>query len=119
MARKTRTPLAGAPARGSRSGRPIMALLDLLGRRWTLRVVWELREAELPFRELQARCGVSPSVLNTRLAELRAALLVELGESGYRLSARGAELLQLFMPVERWAARWAAALPRPARPGEN
>ena len=30
--------------RGSRTGRPIMALLDLLGRRWTLRIIWELRE---------------------------------------------------------------------------
>jgi DNA-binding HxlR family transcriptional regulator len=30
--------------RGSKSGRPIMALLDLLGRRWTLRILWELRE---------------------------------------------------------------------------
>ena len=33
--------------RGSRSGRPIMALLDLLGRRWTLRILWELREQAL------------------------------------------------------------------------
>ena len=33
--------------RGSRTGRPIMALLDLLGRRWSLRIIWELREASL------------------------------------------------------------------------
>ena len=45
--------------RGSRSGRPIMALLDLLGRRWTLRVLWELRADALGFRELQARCDHS------------------------------------------------------------
>ena len=109
MARKTPTPLAGRPVRGSRSGRPIMALLDLLGRRWTLRVAWELREGPLPFRELQARCGVAPSVLNTRLAELREALIVELGDDGYRLSARGAELLELFTPVSRWAESWARA----------
>ena len=30
--------------RGSRTGRPVMALLDLLGRRWSLRIIWELRE---------------------------------------------------------------------------
>jgi len=49
-----------------------MALLDLLGRRWTLRVIWELRDAPLLFRELQARCeGMSSSVLNQRLQELR------------------------------------------------
>ena len=69
-----------APARGSASGRPIMALLDLLGRRWTLRVIWELREGPLVFRALQQRCaGMSSSVLNQRLHELRAAAVVELG----------------------------------------
>jgi DNA-binding HxlR family transcriptional regulator len=87
-----------------------MALLDLLGRRWALRVVWELREGPLVFRALQARCGISPSVLNTRLAELREALIVEAGEEGYRLSGRGIELLQLFVPINRWAEIWAAAV---------
>ena len=42
----------GLPARGSKSGRPIMALLDLLGRRWALRLVWELREGNQTFRAL-------------------------------------------------------------------
>ena len=27
--------------RGSRTGRPIMVVLDVLGRRWALRVLWE------------------------------------------------------------------------------
>ena len=67
------------------------------------------------FRELQARCGISPSVLNTRLAELREALIVAAGDSGYALSARGAELLELLGPVNGWAAEWAAALRRSAR----
>jgi len=99
------------PVRGSASGRPIMALLDLLGRRWTLRVIWELREAPLSFRALQAACeGMSPSVLNQRLAELREALIVEAGEEGYALSRRGRELLQLFGPLERWSRDWAGAL---------
>ena len=30
----SRTPKPGRPVRGSRSGVPVMALLDLLGRRW-------------------------------------------------------------------------------------
>ncbi|HJV56497.1 MAG TPA: transcriptional regulator, partial [Methylomirabilota bacterium] len=38
------TPRPGWPVRGSRTGRPIMALMDLLGRRWALRVIWELRD---------------------------------------------------------------------------
>jgi DNA-binding HxlR family transcriptional regulator len=108
-ARSPAFPPPGAAVRGSASGRPVMALLDLLGRRWTLRVLWELREGPLVFRELQARCGVSPSVLNTRLAELREARLVEAGGEGYRLSELGLELRDLFGPVNRWAESWARA----------
>jgi hypothetical protein len=33
-------PLPGRAVRGSTTGRPIMALFDLIGRRWTLRVIW-------------------------------------------------------------------------------
>nr|WP_206675561.1 helix-turn-helix domain-containing protein [Solimonas terrae] len=98
------------PVRGSRSGRPIMALLDLLGRRWTLRVIWELRDGPLSFRALQSACAdMSPSVLNQRLAELREALLIEAGEQGYGLSALGRSLLEQFAPLDRWAESWAQA----------
>lgn len=111
MTRSTRKiPRPGTPARGSPSGRPVMVLLDLLGRRWTLRVLWELRDGPLNFRELQGRCGVSPSVLNTRLAELRETRLVQAGEGGYALSVLGRELYELFGPVSRWAEGWSKAL---------
>lgn len=86
-----------------------MALLDLLGRRWALRVLWELREGTLSFRALRARCdSMSPSVLNERLAELREAGIVELTEDGYTLTRTGAELLEVFGPLSRWAKRWAS-----------
>jgi hypothetical protein len=45
-------PKPGKPVRGSQTGRPIMTLLDLLGRRWTLRILWELREETIGFRVL-------------------------------------------------------------------
>lgn len=85
-----------------------MALLDLLGRRWTLRILWELRSETIAFRELQARCdAMSASVLNQRLAELREAGVVESGEEGgYRLTPRGRELLKAFKPLEQWAREW-------------
>lgn len=102
------TPIPGRPVRGSASGRPVMALLDLLGRRWCLRVLWELREAPLNFRALQARCDeVSPSVLNTRLAELREAGLVEAGADGYRLTGQGRTLGAQLLKLSRWAEAWA------------
>jgi DNA-binding HxlR family transcriptional regulator len=88
-----------------------MALLDLLGRRWALRVLWELRDEGVPtFRELQARCGnISSSVLTQRLGELREAGIVgaERG-GGYELTAQGRELLEALAPVDAWAKRWAA-----------
>jgi DNA-binding HxlR family transcriptional regulator len=102
------TPRPGRPVRGSDQGRPIMALLDLLGRRWALRVIWELREETLTFRELQARCGkISSSVLNQRLAELRAAGILETQSEGYALTDEGARLLELYPAVQSWAERWA------------
>jgi DNA-binding HxlR family transcriptional regulator len=86
-----------------------MALLDLLGRRWALRVIWELRGESLSFRDLQARCGgVSSSVLNDRLAELRAARIVVSGAAGYELTDEGRELLTLYPALDAWAERWAA-----------
>jgi DNA-binding HxlR family transcriptional regulator len=86
-----------------------MAALDLLGRRWALRVLWELRDGALSFRALQERCGgVSPTVLNARLAELRDARLVEAREGeGYLLGASGSELLAALAPLHDWAERWA------------
>ena len=97
--------------RGSTTGRPVMALLDLLGRRWTLRIVWELREEPKRFRELQDLTGASPTVVNTRLAELREAKLVELDEAtGYRLTPLGNELLRLFLPLHVWSEKWAKAV---------
>ena len=97
--------------RGSRTGRPIMALLDLLGRRWVLRIVWELHEEPKRFRELQDAIGASPTIVNSRLAELREAKLVELdADAGYRLTALGKELLRLFLPLHLWAYKWAKAI---------
>lgn len=94
--------------RGSRSGRPIMALLDLLGRRWSLRIVWELRGEALTSRALRTACDeASPTVVQARLSELREAGLVELlPGDGYRLTELGKELLAKFQPLHQFAERW-------------
>ncbi|HKU05346.1 MAG TPA: helix-turn-helix domain-containing protein [Bradyrhizobium sp.] len=96
--------------RGSRTGRPIMALLDLLGRRWTLRIIWELREDHaLTSRALRTACDeASPTIMQARLSELREAGLVELvAGDGYRLTTLGRELFETFVPLHRFAERWA------------
>jgi DNA-binding HxlR family transcriptional regulator len=85
-----------------------MALLDLLGRRWALRIVWELRDGRLNFRELQERCdSMSASVLNQRLGELRDAGIVDDLPSGYGLTAEGRRLQPALAPLDAWARRWA------------
>jgi len=106
------TPKPGIPVRGSRTGRPVMALLDLLGRRTALRILWELSRADRPltFRALQGAAETNPALLNTRLKELRMAGLVVRDSEGYRLSARGVELVKLLLPVVGWADEWAADL---------
>lgn len=98
----------GTAARGARGGRPIMMLFDLLGRRWLLRVLWELRDMPLTFRELRERCdAMSPTVLNQRLHELReAGIVVQEEPSGYGLTRHGRQLLETIMPMQRWADQW-------------
>jgi len=86
-----------------------MVALDLLGRRTALRVLWELRAEPCTFRVLQSRCDdLSPTVLNTRLHELREAGIVEHAADGYRLSDQGKALMAALVPLHDWAERWAA-----------
>jgi DNA-binding HxlR family transcriptional regulator len=110
----TKLPTPGEPVRGSRSGRPVMALFDLLGRRWAMGVMWALcRNGPCTFRELQAHCEpVSPAVLNARLKELRESMLVELAAGGYRATAHGMALYRILAPLEPWSTKWARSRAR-------
>ncbi|HEY3505434.1 MAG TPA: helix-turn-helix domain-containing protein [Actinocatenispora sp.] len=86
-----------------------MAALDLFGRRWALRIVWELREGKLGFRHLQARCDdMSSSVLRQRLRELVEARVVEQDDDAqYLLTELGADVYTALKPLIRWSRRWA------------
>jgi DNA-binding HxlR family transcriptional regulator len=86
-----------------------MALLDLLGRRMALRVLWELSQCEtaMTFRALQQAAETNPSVLNARLKELRASGMVGHEGEGYRLTEQGQTLLRLILPLHQWAEEWA------------
>ena len=108
----------GRRVRGSRSGRPIMVVLDLMGRRMALRILWELASSGEPltFRALQTAAQTNPSVLNSRLKELRDARIVEHGGAGYQLSTVGEGLVALLLPLHAWAEDWAAELGARARP---
>lgn len=100
--------IPGVAVRGSTTGRPIMALLDLVGRRSALRILWELKSGPSKFVELQRRSGgISPTLLSTRLRELTAAALIVNEEGGYRLTGIGEDLLDCLAPLNTWAKTWA------------
>jgi DNA-binding HxlR family transcriptional regulator len=90
----------------------VLALLDLLGRRWALRILWELRAEPLSFQRLQARCdSMSTSVLSQRLSELRESQLIEKDQDGaYRLTEHGSVLLARLDGIDDWTRQWSELL---------
>ena len=104
-------PFPGLPVRGSKTGAPIMALFDLLGRSWAMGVVWNLSDGPLNFRDLRERCeSVSPTTLNRRLKELRETRIVTRVKDGYALTAAGEELYEHMLPLSKWSKTWARSL---------
>jgi DNA-binding HxlR family transcriptional regulator len=97
---------------GFQTGYPIVAALDLLGRRWILRILWELRAGPMGFRALQALCDqMSPSLLSQRLTVLQTTGLIHHSEEGtYHLTDVGKPLLQALAPLQAWAEQWAKQL---------
>ena len=91
--------------RRAATSEPMARALDLSGRRWALRIVWELRVGPLNFRALQAACGdISPSVLQRRLHELRDVGVIEkIPRLGYRLSTSGEKLFQVLARLDKWS----------------
>lgn len=62
-------------------------------------------------RAWATRCGgLSPSVLNARLGELREARIVELLPEGYALTEHGRALHAALRPLSDWSEKWAKAL---------
>lgn len=96
----------------SSNRRPIVQLIDILGKKWVLRILWELKASPCTFRELQSRCGdLSPTIINTRIKDLcEVQLVYKLPESGYTLSQYGSELIELFYPLNDFANRWVASV---------
>lgn len=94
-------------ARGPGSRPSILDLLDLLGHRWAMRILWELSSGPTRFTEIQDRCdAMSPSVLNQRLAELGRAGLVQVRpERRYGLTPDGSELVGFLAPLDPWSRR--------------
>ncbi len=105
-----------AAVRGSTTGRPLMAAMDLLGRRWALRILWELRDGPIGARALRERCdGMSSSVLYDRLRELTSAALIEqTDKDAYALTETGHALGRALKPLDDWAVAWRAGRGTPS-----
>ena len=104
-------PVPGKPVRGSTSGAPVMAIFDLLGRRWAMGIVWQLADGPRSFGALQARCdSISPTILSTRIKDLAEAKIVERTLDGYRLTKIGEDLFAILKPFQKWAMRWAKTM---------
>lgn len=84
----------------------VPSLFELIGKRWTLLLIWELQNGPATSRMLRQKCGVSPSVLQTRIDELRSARLILVGRSGYELTGLGKELVAALKPLSDYAVRW-------------
>ncbi len=110
----------GQQVRGSTTGKPVMVILDALGQRWALRILWELRDGRLTFRDLQSRCGeVSPTIVNRRLKELRELQIVDHQTGGYGYTSDGAELASLLHKLNKWSDDWARHFEPGFEPGEG
>lgn len=111
MKQKRSTARPGQQVRGSKTGRPIMAAFDLLGRRWTMRILWELSAGSCTFRALADRVGnVVPSTLNRRLQEMREMNLLIHNGDGYELTDLGQRLVVALDPLRDWAEQWAQTI---------
>ena len=90
------------------SSRPIMQLIDILGKKWVLRILWELKPGPCTFRQLQSRCDdLSPTTINARIKDLCVArFVVKTADVGYALTEQGEELIELFLPLNNFATRW-------------
>lgn len=84
---------------------PLLPLVQLLGRRWTIRLLIEMHPGPIGFRELRARCGgVSTSVLSVRLGELVDSQIAAKETDGrYILTDRGYALAAILMQLKGWA----------------
>jgi DNA-binding HxlR family transcriptional regulator len=101
-------PQPGKKVRGSDTGAPLMAIFDLLGRRWAMGIIWNLDDGPLTFRALQKKCGmISPSILNNRIKDLKEAGILIRTLEGYDLTELGAELRKTLIPMGEWSDIWA------------
>lgn len=92
---------------------PVAAMSRLLGSRWTMLIIYHLREPRR-YCELQTLIGdVNPATFTQRLRLLEQQGLIVRREDPensrhveYALTAQGAELLPILDELAAWARKW-------------
>jgi len=92
---------------------PVLAMSKILGKRWTLAIIHNLRQKRR-FCELQEKLGnINPTLLAQRLRSLEKAGIVKRIEDPdnpkhveYMLTPKGKELLPILDQLANWARRW-------------
>lgn len=81
--------------------------LDAVGERWTLLIVRELLLGTRRYTQLRESLqGITTNLLAERLQRMQKLGLIEKTETGYRLTAAGAELEPAIMALGRWGGRF-------------
>ncbi|MDH6193574.1 DNA-binding HxlR family transcriptional regulator [Mycobacterium frederiksbergense] len=95
---------------------PMLAVMELLGQRWMLRIIWELEPGSLGFLELRRRMGnCSSSMLSERLQQLTAAGLVAKNDTGtWELTVSGVGLGAALSGLWDWSESWNARRTQPS-----
>lgn len=107
---------AARRAEGLRAENAATAALTVLGQKWVMRIIRVLGERTQRFCELQdALGGANSATLSQRLKLLEDEGLIDrrLVSSvppwvEYSLTAKGIDLRQAIVGIDRWADRWAA-----------
>lgn len=82
--------------------------MDLLGQRWSLRILWELEAGQIGFLELRRRMdNCSSSMLSERLKQFQEAKIVEKTPARtYELTSAGLQLSRALEPLWEWSRKW-------------
>ncbi|MDF0529363.1 helix-turn-helix domain-containing protein [Tsukamurella sp. 8F] len=93
-------------------GHTVQDIAGLIGGKWTMQILWELRGADCRYAELQRRVpGISQKVLSSELKSLVRAGLVEREvvattppQVTYRITEKGRSLDDVVATLHRWGS---------------
>ncbi|WP_067864158.1 winged helix-turn-helix transcriptional regulator [Nocardia shimofusensis] len=103
---------AAGDSRSAPAHTRVLSAIDLLGQRWTLRIIWELEPGPLGFLQLRRSMGnCSSSMLSNRLQQLQEAGLVQKNgpKGAYELTVSGIKLSDALQPLWNWSETWSSA----------